>query len=65
MVGKAVARTIQARLQKIADKELPEFQCGFGDGCRCSDMMFTVRQLVRKAMEHHTKQSIVFVDLKK
>ena len=28
-------------------------------------MIFTVRQLVEKAIEHRTKQLLVFVDLKK
>ena len=28
-------------------------------------MVFTVRQLTEKVFEHHTKQYIIFVDLKK
>ena len=57
-----VARVIQARLQKVAEEELPESQCGFREGHGCSDMLFTVRQLVGKTIEHHSKQFILFVD---
>ena len=65
VVGKVVARIIQARLQKLAEEELPESQCGFREGRGCSDMIFTVRQLVEKSIEHRSKQFIIFVDLKK
>ena len=65
VVGKVVARVIQARLQKVAEEELPESQCGFREGRGCSDMIFTVRQLVEKTIEHHSKQFLIFVDLTK
>ena len=65
VMGKIVARIIQQRLQIIAERELPESQCGFRRGRGCTDMVFTVRQLTEKAFEHHTKQYIIFVDLKK
>jgi len=65
VVGKVVARVIQGRSQRLAEKELPESQCGFRKGRGCTDMIFTVRQLVDKVIEHHTKQFLVFVDLKK
>ena len=45
-----MARVIQARLR---------------EGCGCSDMIFTVLQLVEKTIEHHSKQFIIFVDLTK
>ena len=64
-VGKVVARIIQGRLQKLAERELPESQCGFRKGRGCTDMIFTVRQLTEKAIEHQAKQFFVFVDLKK
>ena len=32
VMGKVVARLIQVRLQKLADKVLPESQCGFRRG---------------------------------
>ena len=65
VVGKVVARVIQERLQRPAEQELPESQCGFRKGSSCSDMIFTVRQLMEKATEHRAKQFLLFVDLKK
>ena len=65
VVGKVVASVIQARLQKLAEEELLESQCGFHEGRGCSDMIFTVRQLVEKSIEHRSKQFIIFVDPKK
>ena len=37
VVGKMAARIIQDRLQKVAERELPESQCQFrgGRGCTC------------------------------
>lgn len=52
----------QDRLQRVAEKVLPESQCGFRQGCACVDMVFMVRQLAEKAVEHHTQQYFVFVD---
>ena len=43
VMGKVVARISQGRLQKLAERELPECQCGFGKGCSCTDMFFTIR----------------------
>lgn len=65
VVGKLVARVVQTRLQKLAENELPESQCGFRRGRGCTDMIFVVRQLAEKAIEHQTKQFFVFVDLRK
>ena len=63
VVGKVVARVLQVRLQKLAEEELPESQCGFRKGC--TDMIFTVRQLVEKSWEHDSKVFLTFIDLKK
>ena len=60
-----VARISQARLQKLAQEELPESQCGFCKRRGCSDIIFTVCQLVEKSIEHCSTQFIVFVHLKK
>ena len=40
-------------------------KCGFRRGRGCTDMIFVVRQLAEKAIEHQTKQFFVFVDLRK
>ena len=51
---------------------LPESQCGFRKGRSCIDMIFMVRQLVKKTIElvkktieHDTMQYLIFVDLHK
>ena len=46
VVGKVVAR--------VTEKLLLESQCGFrkGQGCYSNDMIFTIRQLSEKAVEH-------------
>ena len=62
---KLVARVVQGRLQKLTEIELPESQCGFCRGRGCTDMIFVVRQLAEKAIEHQTKHFFVFVDLRK
>ena len=65
VVGKVVARVLQVRLQKLAEEELPESQCGFRKGRSCADMIFTVCQLVEKSWEHNFKVFLTFIDLKK
>ena len=63
VVGKVIAWIIQERLQKLA--ELPESQYGFRKSRGCSDMIFTVRQLVEESWEHRSKSFLVFIYLKK
>ena len=65
IVGKVVARVIQERLQKLVEDELPESQCGFRKGRSCTDMIFTVRQLIKKSWEHQPKTFFTFINLKK
>ena len=65
VVGKLVARIVQERLQKLAEDELPESQCGFRKGRGCTDMIFTIRQLVEKSWEHTSKSFFTFIDLRK
>ena len=65
VVGRVVARILQQRLQKLAEDELPESQCGLREGRSCTDMIFTIRQLVEKSWEHTAKSFFTFVDLKK
>ena len=58
VVGKVVIRIIQGRLQKLAEDVLPEPQCGFRKGRRCTDMIFVARQLIEKSWEHTSKASL-------
>ena len=57
-----LARWLLERLQKVAEDELPESQCGFRRERSCADMIFTVRQLVEKAWEHKSSVYFTFVD---
>ena len=65
VVGKVIARILQERLQKLAEDELPESQCGLRKGRGCVDMTFVVRQLIEKSWEHKSKAFFTFIDLKK
>ncbi len=56
---------LQKRPQKVAEEELPESQCGFRAQRGCSDMIFTMRQLLEKSYEHRAKVFLLFIDLKK
>ena len=46
IVGKAYARVILVRLQKLADRVYPEPQCGFHAKRSTVDMIFSIRQLL-------------------
>ena len=65
VVGKVFARIMQDRLQVVAEKVLPESQCGFRKGRGCVDMIFAARQLVEKSREHDGSLFVLFVDLRK
>lgn len=65
VVEKLMARIIKERLEKIADRVLPESQCGFIKGRGCVDMIFAARQLIEKVREHDDSLFVLFVDLKK
>ena len=65
VVGKVFAKIVQERLQIIANKVLPESQCGFRRGRECTDMIFVARQLIEKADEHGGALFILFIDLQK
>ena len=52
VVGKVAAKVVQGRLQDLAESVLPESQSGFRKGRGCTDMIYTVRQLVEKSWEH-------------
>ena len=65
VVGKVMAWILQTKLQDLAEEVLPETQCGFRKGRSCSDMIFTVCQIIEKSWEHRTKSFLSFIDLKK
>ncbi|XP_046962200.1 uncharacterized protein LOC124531734 [Vanessa cardui] len=65
IVGKAFARAILGKLQRLADRVYPEAQCGFRYQRSTVDMIFSLRQLQEKCREQHTPLVVAFVDLNK
>ena len=56
-VGKLLGRIVQDFLAK---KVLPESQCEFKKGYSCIDIIFMVRQLAEKAIEHNIMYIVLF-----
>lgn len=65
VAGKVSARVLQEHLQVLAERVLPESQCGFRKGRGCIDMIFASRQLVEKCREHDDSFFVQFIDLGK
>ena len=65
IAGKILAKIILNRIKIIAEKLLPESQCGFRPGRSTTDMIFTLRQLQEKAIEQQQALYVVFVDFAK
>ena len=56
VVDKVAVKVVQRQLQDLAERVLPECECGFRKVHGCTDMVYTVRQLVEKLWEHHRGQ---------
>ena len=65
IVGKAFARVILKRLQKLAERVYPESQCGFRAARSTIDMVFSLRQLQEKCREQRRPLYLAFIDLTK
>ena len=65
VVGKVFARVALTRLQILAERTLPESQCGFRTGRSTIDTIFSVRQLQEKCREQRRPLFIAFIDLTK
>ena len=64
--GKIFAKILSTRFShQIAEKLLPDCQCGFRPDRSTSDMIFACRQMLEKGREQQQPLSIAFVDLKK
>ncbi|KAI0208446.1 hypothetical protein LSAT2_006873, partial [Lamellibrachia satsuma] len=63
IVGKAFARVLLIRLQKLASRVYPESQCRFRAGRSTIDMIFSVRQLQEKCREQGMPLYVAFIDL--
>ncbi|XP_019625432.1 PREDICTED: uncharacterized protein LOC109470795 [Branchiostoma belcheri] len=65
IVGKAFARVVLNRLQKLAERVYPEAQCGFRAKRSTIDMVFSLRQLQEKCREQRRPLYVAFIDLTK
>ena len=65
ITGKAFARVVLNRLQKLAKRVYPEAQCGFKAGRSTIDMIFSLRLLQEKCREQRNPLYIAFIDLSK
>ena len=65
VVGKVFARVVLTKLQILAERTLPESQCGFRTGRSTIDMIFSVRQLQEKCREQRRPLFTAFIDLTK
>ena len=66
IAGKILTRILFDRLlQNIANKVLPESQCGFRPMRRTVDMIFAARQVQEKCREQNKGLYTVFIDLTK
>ena len=65
VVGKGFARVVLTKLQILAERTLPESQCGFRTGRSTIDMIFSVRQMQEKCREKRRPLFIAFIDLAK
>ena len=64
--GKIFAENIASRFSHhIAEKLLPDSQCGFRPDRSTNDMIFVCTQLLKNGREQRRSTSIAFVDLKK
>ena len=66
IAGKAFARILLNRLNAhITPEVVPETQCGFRNNRSTVDMIFCLRQLQEKCIEHNRSLYVVFVDFTK
>lgn len=65
VAGKAFGKVILRRLRILAERVLPETQCGFRAERSTADMLFTLRQMQEKCREQRMPLYIAFVDLAK
>ncbi|XP_064115083.1 uncharacterized protein LOC135221191 [Macrobrachium nipponense] len=65
VAGKVLARILTTRLTPLAEKILPESQCGFRPARGTTDMVFSARQLQEKCREQQKPLYMGFIDLTK
>ncbi|XP_076046084.1 uncharacterized protein LOC143028190 [Oratosquilla oratoria] len=65
IAGKIFARILLSRLQEMAERILPESQCGFRASRGTTDMIFCARQLQEKSREQQNPLFIFFYDMER
>ena len=60
VAGKAFARVVLPRLQKMTERVYPESKCGFRSKRSTTDMIFSVQQLQEKCNEQNLPLYIAF-----
>ena len=65
VIGKAFAKAILIRQQKLTERVYPESHCGFRAGRSTIDMVFSLRQLQEKCRKQQTPLYFAFIDLTK
>ena len=63
--GKVLSLILLERLKKIIEPHLLEALCGFREGRGTTDKIWTIRQLVKKSLEHQSELCMCFTDLSK
>ena len=65
-VGKILLRVLlNRRSEHISQNVLPETQCGFRSGRSTMDMIFCLKQVQEKCIEHNMPLYVVFIDFSK
>lgn len=65
IAGKVLASILRRRLDRLAERILPESQCGFRPSRGTTDMIFSARQLQEKCREQNRHLYMTFFDLSK
>ena len=65
VAGKILAKILTTRLTPLAERVLPESQCGFRPSRGTADMIFSARQLQEKSREQQKPLYMGFIDLTK
>ena len=64
-VYKLFENIIKYRLNEHWENEMEEEQCGFRRGRSCTDVIFTVQQIIEERKEHNLPLFLLFIDYEK